>query len=147
MKAALVLFVAVAGVLNTIQSGSNATLNKLYGRPVWAMVTVFAVAFATSLVIALASGQKPPLAAGLVSVPWWAWIGGAFGAIYILSMMLTADKLGAAVFMGLTVTTAVITSLVMDHFGLLGFEVHKAGVARIAGGLLMVGGLALIARY
>ena len=49
--------------------------------------------------------------------------------------------------MGVTVTAAVITSLIMDHFGLLGFEVKPAGMGRIAGGALMVAGLGLIAKF
>ena len=49
--------------------------------------------------------------------------------------------------MGVTVTVAIVTSLVMDHFGLLGFEIHKAGLARIAGGILMVAGIGLIAAF
>jgi transporter family-2 protein len=147
MKFGLIVFVMVAGVLNTIQSGSNATLNKTLGRPLWAVVLVFAVALATALVVAVVSGQRLPSRADVASLPWWAWIGGMLGTVYIISMMLSADKLGAAVFMGLTVTMAVATSLVMDHFGLMGFERHPAHLGRIGGGLLMVAGLALIARF
>ncbi len=147
MNAALILLVVIAGILNTVQSGSNATLHKTLDRPVWCVVAVFAVALATSLIAALAKGEPFPSTASLARAPWWAWIGGVFGALYILSMMLAADKLGAAVFMGITVTLAVVTSLVMDHFGLMGFDVHKAGVARILGGALMIGGLALIAKF
>lgn len=66
---------------------------------------------------------------------------------YILSMLLIADRLGAAVFMGLTVTAATVTSLIMDHFGLMGFEMHKAGIDRMIGGALMVAGIALIAIF
>jgi transporter family-2 protein len=98
-------------------------------------------------VIALASGQKPPTGGALAQVPWWGFIGGIFGAVYILSMLLMAERLGAAVFMGVTVSAAVVTSLVMDHFGLLGFQVHEAGLGRMAGGVLMVVGLALIAAF
>jgi hypothetical protein len=29
----------------------------------------------------------------------------------------------------------------------MGFDVHKAGVARVLGGVLMIGGLALIAKF
>ena len=32
----------------------------------------------------------------------------------------------------------------MDHFGLVGFKEHAAGLGRIAGVALMIGGLALI---
>ncbi len=147
MKAALILLVVVTGVLNTVQSGSNAMLNKTLERPLWAVVVVFSVALTTSLVVAIVSGQRLPNPDDIALVPWWAWCGGILGATYILSMVLAADVLGAAVFMGLTVTMAVITSLAMDHFGLLGFEVRQAGIGRIVGGVLMVAGLALIARF
>jgi bacterial/archaeal transporter family-2 protein len=147
MQWLLVVLAMVTGVLNTIQTGNNTTLNKALGQPYWSLVTVFAVALCTSLVIALASGQRPPQGSALAQVPWWGFIGGIFGAVYILSMLLMAEKLGAAVFMGLTVTAATITSLVMDHFGLLGFQVHEAGLGRIAGGLLMMAGLGLIAAF
>ncbi len=147
MKWGLVLFVAIAGILNTIQTGSNATLNKTLGRPVWAVVAVFSVALATALVVALVSGQRFPSSDDFALAPWWAWIGGIFGATYILSMVIAADALGAAVFMGLTVTMAVVASLVLDHFGLMGFERHPAGIGRIVGGLAMIAGLVLIAKY
>lgn len=147
MKIGLLVFVALAGILNTVQSGLNTTLNKTVDRPLWSVVCVFSVALATALAIALVSGQRPPSGADLARLPWWAWTGGMLGAVYIVSMVLAADKLGAAVFMCVTVTMAVLTSLAMDHFALLGFDRHPAGPARIAGGLLMVAGLLLIARY
>lgn len=147
MKIGLILFVAIAGILNTIQSGSNTTLTTTLDRPLWAIVCVFAVGFATALVFAVVAGGRLPSSTDVWLVPWWAWIGGVFGAIYILSMVMAADRLGAAVFMGLTVTMAVLTSLLMDHYGLMGFDVRQAGVGRVVGGLLMIGGLVLIARF
>ena len=147
MNAALVSLVVIASILNTVQSGSNAALHKALGRPMLSMIVVFSAALAASSVGWLLSGERLPSLSAAAQAPWWAWIGGIFGALYILSMMLAADKLGAALFMGVTVTLAVITSLAMDHFGVMGFEVHKAGLARWAGGGLMVTGLALIAKY
>jgi transporter family-2 protein len=37
--------------------------------------------------------------------------------------------------------------VVLDHFGLIGFELHSARAVRIFGCLLMVAGLALIWRF
>ena len=36
---------------------------------------------------------------------------------------------------------------VLDHFALVGFEQHPAGLWRIAGCVLMVGGLALVSAF
>ena len=64
-----------------------------------------------------------------------------------MAQLFVAEHLGSAVFMATTVTAAVVMSLLLDHFGLVGFKQHAAGVGRIAGAILMFAGLALIARY
>jgi bacterial/archaeal transporter family-2 protein len=38
-------------------------------------------------------------------------------------------------------------SLAIDRFGLFGMEVHDLSAGRIAGALMMVGGIALISRF
>lgn len=150
MQALLVVFAVVAGLLNTIQTGANNTLNKGLAAPFWAAAAVGTATFLTTIVAALAAlllfGQRPA-AAAIAEIPWWAWTGGVLGAVYVLATVLVADKVGAAVFMGVTVTVAIVASLAMDHFGLLGFEMHKAGLARIAGAVLMIAGLGLIATF
>ena len=46
-----------------------------------------------------------------------------------------------------TITAAVIASIVIDHFGLVGFRQHSAGVWRIVGAAPMIGGLGLATRF
>jgi transporter family-2 protein len=132
MQWGLLAFALIAGVLNTVQTGANTQLNKALGAP----------ALALAVLVTGARWQD----AGWSQVPWRGWIGGVLGASYILANLLVADKVGAALFMGVTVTAAVVTSLVMDHFGLLGFEVKPAGAGRLFGGAMMIGGLLFIAR-
>lgn len=50
-------------------------------------------------------------------------------------------------FNGLVVTGTIVFSIVLDHYGLLGFDVHHASLPRIAGGALMLGGLALVCLF
>ena len=134
----------LGGILNTVQSGSNATLSKSLGQPIAAAVIVSTVTATTFLLIALVMGIRIPKEALLGAVPWWAWLGGLMGSFYILASILLAEKLGAAVFIGCTVTAGLVTSVVMDHFGLVGFKEHAASLGRIGGVVLMIGGLALI---
>lgn len=147
MKWLLIGLIAATGILNTVQTGSNTTLNKSLGSPTWSVVAVFTAGLITSVIVAVLSGQRFPSGTTLQAAPWWAWIGGVMGVSYVLTMMFAAERVGAAVFMGTAVTLAVITSIVMDHFGWMGFEVHRAGIGRILGGSLMVAGLALIAKF
>ena len=83
----------------------------------------------------------------LGQVPWWAWFGGALGAMSLLSQPLAAPRLGAAMYIGLFVTASSVASVVVDHFGWLGFEQHQAGIGRIAGCALMVIGIALVSLF
>lgn len=146
MQWMLLAFALVAGVLNTLQTGANTQLNKALAAPAWALTVIGGATLLTGMVAVLITGARWA-ENGPGQAPWWAWIGGVGGAVYILANLLVADKVGAAVFMGLTVTAAVITSLLMDHFGLLGFDVKPAGLGRIAGGALMIAGLGLIAKF
>jgi bacterial/archaeal transporter family-2 protein len=142
-----VLFYVVAlaaGALNTVQSGQNVSLNKALGQPVLAATTVALANVAVYLAAAPFIGLGWPGAGKIAEVPWWAWFGGVLGALYVLATIFIADKVGAAAFTGLTVTAAVVTSIALDHWGLVGFAVHEAGLGRLAGGALMIGGLLLV---
>jgi transporter family-2 protein len=141
----LIGFLAIlAGILNTIQSGANATLSKSLGQPIMAALVVTAANVAIYLLASPLLGLSWPGAERIAQTPWWAWIGGTLGAVYVLTAILFADRLGAAVFTGLTVTAGIVTSIVLDHFGWVGFEQHSAGLWRIAGAAIMIGGLLLV---
>jgi transporter family-2 protein len=48
---------------------------------------------------------------------------------------------------GLTVTAALIMSLMIDHFGWFRMEYHPLNIWRVLGGLLLVAGVTLIAKF
>ncbi len=136
----------LGGVLNTVQSGSNATLAKSMGQPMLAAIIVSIANVALYLAVSPFVGLGMPKD-GLGSIPWWAWLGGFFGGAYVLASIFFAEKLGAAIFIGLTVTAAVTTSVIMDHFGLVGFKQHTLGIGRLAGCAFMIGGLVLVCAF
>lgn len=147
MSFLLVPLALLAGVLNTVQSGANATLNKGLGQPVVAALCVALGNVSVYLVVGAFMGVRWPDMGKAAQLPWWAWTGGFCGAAYVLAVVFFAEKLGAAVFTGCTVTAAIITSVALDHFGLVGFKEHAAGLWRILGCALMIGGLALISAF
>src|SRR3954451_16381530 len=81
------------------------------------------------------------------SAPWWGWVGGIFGAVYGLGAIILASQMGAATLTALVVTGQLICSVALDHFGWLSFDVHPVSWGRIAGCVLMVIGLSLIAKF
>jgi len=64
-----------------------------------------------------------------------------------LPQLFVAPKLGAGAFLGTLVTAGVLASLVLDHVGWAGFDVHPAGLWRVLGDLLMVAGVTLAAVF
>jgi transporter family-2 protein len=145
------LFIIATGLLVAMQAGSNATLQKSLQNPFLSAAVSFGSGLA-ALLFALAvytafTGATMPKGHQWGAVPWWGWIGGSLGAFYVLIGVLTAEKVGSGIFIGLSVTASILASLAIDHFGLLGFHRHTAGPGRILGGALMVAGMLLIGKF
>jgi transporter family-2 protein len=144
----LLIFIAIAaGTFNPAQSGANAELNKQLGHVLPATMMVYGSALLSLFLFQLIFRQ-PVLDHGrLLDIPWWAWLGGLISLAPTIAGLTLAQKMGSAVFTGVTVTAAVVTSIVFDHFALMGFKHHPASVRRIAGAALMVAGLWLVAIF
>ena len=141
-------FVLLAGVANAVQAGQNGALSKGLAESLTAGLVVAAGTATCILVVGLLSGKLTwPTVDQAMAMPWWAWFGGILGGCIILAQFIVARQIGAAPFLGLLVTSGVVTSIVLDHFGWVGFEAHPAGLWRILGGLLMVVGVALVATF
>ena len=68
------------------------------------------------------------------------------GACYIMAAVAYSSKLGAAGWLGLVVAGQVVTSVVLDHFGLVGFAVHPLNFWRGVGVALLLAGAAIVLR-
>lgn len=138
--------VLLAGVANAVQAGQNGALAKSFGGSLSAGLVVAAGTASCMLLVGLASGKLTlPTTAQLLDTPWWAWFGGVLGGGIVVAQLLVARQIGAAPFLGMLVTAGVVASILLDHFGWVGFERHPATLWRIVGGLLMIGGVALVA--
>lgn len=83
----------------------------------------------------------------MATVPWWAWFGGLFSVLLILSQLYASPAIGAASFLGIIVTVGVAVSIVLDNYGWVGFPVHPVSLWRSLGAVLMIAGVALVALF
>jgi transporter family-2 protein len=144
------LFFAVAllaGTLITVQTGSNARLKEALGEALPAVIVSSSLGIILLVAVTLITGTPWPSLPSIAGTPWWGWLGGALGAVYAVAMVLLARELGAATLTALVVTGQLVCSVVLDHFGWVGFNEHAASIGRIVGGLFMVAGFVLIARF
>ena len=140
--------VLLAGIANAIQPGQNGALAKGLSQPLTAGLFVGLGTLLTVLTAGLATGRLAwPTAEEVGHIPWWAWFGGVLGGGIVVTQLSVAHRVGAAPFLALLVTAGVVTSIALDHFGWVGFERHPASLLRILGGLLMIGGVVLVARF
>jgi bacterial/archaeal transporter family-2 protein len=138
----------LAGIANALEPGQNATLAKVSGQPLLAGIACFAVAVVCLAAAMVATRRLDrPSAARIAEVPWWAWPGGVLGAAVVATQLYVSEQIGAAPFLGCVVTAGVVGSILLDHFGLVGFERRRAGRWRLVGGALMVAGVALVSAF
>lgn len=143
----LLIAAFVAGVVAPVQAGVNSQLRLWAGHPAWAALASFTVGtFSLLLYYVVMRLPWPPVAA-LLQAPWWSWLGGLLGAYYVASSIVLAPRLGSTVLIALVIAGQLTVSLVLDHFGLIGFPKHSVNPARILGALLLLAGVVLIQRY
>ena len=136
----LLLFAVVAGSFLPLQAGVNAKLAHFVGGPVRASMISFIVgAAALFLVVVLfyrSSGNRAS------DAPWRAWIGGLLGAFYVTATVVVPVRIGAAAFFGILVAAQLVTSVLVDQFGWVGFPQREVSPLRLVGvGLLVAGAL------
>ena len=146
MHSTAMLLATLTGALLAIQIGCNAAVGTRLGHPLWGSLANFAVGSALLVAVTLLLGLRWPAAGALASVPAWAWIGGLFGAAYIVSSTVIGPLVGGAAFLALTVAGQMLSALLIDHHGWIGFPVREISLPRITGAALVVGGVVLLSR-
>ena len=134
-----------AGLGIALQTVVNLELRNRLGHPVLAALVSFLVGTVALAALFLATrGAARPTGATVAGAPWWAWIGGLFGAYFIWTAIVATQRIGPALFFGLVVAGQLVASAVIEHFGWFGIPRHPLSLARIGGALLLIGGLALM---
>lgn len=127
------------------QAGINAELRTSLDSPVQAAFISFLLGTLTLAVLALPRGWAWFRPGALASTPWWAWLGGVFGAFVVTMSIFLAPRLGALTLAIAVICGQVITSLVLDREGWLGYPRVPISSSRAAGTLLMLLGVILVA--
>lgn len=143
---ALLLIAITLGVLLPVQAGVNAQLRTVLGEPIVAALASFLIGTAALALVMLGARTEVPAGFAWTGSPWWYWVGGLIGAIYVVGAIVLAPRLGAATLTAAVVAGQMLASLVLDHFGWVGFPLHEATPLRLLGGGLIILGVVLVQR-
>lgn len=145
LKLALPMLLAVAaGISLVVQQALNANLRTALNSAAWSGFMSYFLGVLCMAALALLMRDPVPSAAMAARIPWFAWSGGLFGAIFIGLGIFLVPRVGAATFFALLIAGQMLGSIAFDHFGVLGVPVHPVSAVRIAGAALLVGGVILI---
>jgi transporter family-2 protein len=146
MQWGLVLLTIAAGAGLVVQTAMNAGLGNALGRPILGTAMNFVVGLGALLLFIVATRTPMPTREMVGNAPAWVWFGGLMGALYVATVTVAGPRLGAVAILALSVTGQLVASVVVDHFGLLGFPQQTVGLVKIIGVLLVCAGVALVLR-
>ena len=135
----------LAGLAVAIQTGANAQLRLIVNSPIITACISFMVGTTVLLIyVLITSRQQIPELTVLSQISWWKWIGGLMGVIYITTVVIVAPKIGAANTLGFIVAGQLISAVLFDHFGWIGFAIRPVSIWRIAGVIFLILGVYLL---
>ena len=144
--AVLLLLAIFIGCLLPVQTGVNAQLRTFLGDPLATALVSFIVGTAALLAAVVCLRIPVPFVEAWAQSNWWQWTGGLLGAIYIAIVVVLAPRLGAGTTVATVVGGQMVASIVLDHFGLVGFPEHPISALRLLGAGLVMLGVLLIQR-
>lgn len=139
------LATAFAGGLIALQTPINSHLGRSVGTLAAATISL-AGGLVLLLSITLLAGGFGTLgeARGL---PWFYFVGGLFGAVFVTTVLLTVRPLGAAGVTAAAISGQLAGSIAIDRFGLFGVTSRSVTPGRGVGvALLAVGTVLIVSR-
>jgi transporter family-2 protein len=131
--------IAIGGFI-AIQPALNGELARRVGSMFGAIFLSVTLSFVLALVAFLI--LRPPLAlSALPSVPVWVWLNGFIGFGFVVGTLWLAPTLGGAVLFASIVAGQMIVAVIADHYGFGGYNTEGIDAWRIAGIVLVVGGV------
>src|SRR5262249_36826805 len=143
----LPLLLGVAGGAGLIvQQALNARLRAEIASDYWAGFASYVCGTLTMVVVLLVTRQPFIALERITAVPWWAWICGVFGALYIVAAIILVPRLGTTLTLSCIVLGQVVMALVFDQTGALGVPQHPITPLRILGVCLVAAGTIMVRR-
>lgn len=137
---AVVVTAAIGGLL-AAQAPINAKLGENIGRLPAAVVS-FVVGTLVLVVVAMLAGGLGGIRD--FSLPWYYLLGGVLGAIYVTTVLITVQTLGAGGLTAATITGQLGASLLIDRAGAFGLDKQPITARDMAGVALLAAGTYLI---
>ena len=136
------IWALVAGAFIPLIGILNARVGRALGEPIYATVIVFFVAILIALLASLVFGKSSLTTQNLQNLEPFDYGAGLIVAFYVISATVLAPKIGVANFIVMAVSSQILFSLMIDHFGLFGAPVKPISITQLFGAVMLLIGLA-----
>lgn len=135
------------GIAMSVQAAVNSQLAQGLGASsAMAALVSFSCGTAVLLAVALSKSGLSGLGATLVALPSqpiWKFAGGFLGAAFVFGTVFLAPRIGLLTLVVLVIAGQLISSMAIDHFGLINMATRKVSGIRIGGALVVALGVAI----
>jgi transporter family-2 protein len=141
MKIGWVTVVLLTGMMLPVQTAVNSKLRTFVVNPIYSALISFLIGTTVLVILGglMASQGQAGNLRGAANAPWWAWIGGALGAMFVTMAILAVPRIGAAGYSAAIITGQLVGALMVDHYGWFGLQKTTISPSKLAGaGLLLV---------
>src|ERR1700730_16338970 len=148
MKYLLLFLTLLTGALLPIQAILNTRLGRQTGGPLMGSLLSFGVGLICLLLLNLSANSNAVLnLKPAIVTPWYLWLGGFLGAIFVGYITWVNQQQGVALTFALVVSGQIFCSLIIDHFGLFGSAISSINLGKLIGAVLIIAGIVLIKKF
>lgn len=139
------IMAVLAGMLMAVQVAINGHLGVLIGSTVHAALISFMVGIPVLLIINAVQGTYKNMTFPIRQrAPFWIWLGGIFGALYVLFNAINAPMIGTGAVVVLTLLGQIFSSTLVEQFGWFRTPKNRIKLIQIIGLAGMLIGVILI---
>jgi len=134
----------VVGLVIAAQPAWNAEVARHAGHPLSAASLSLVTSMVLVVPVALVLAPRSP--AFLAELPWWAFLGGVAGALFVLGGLMVAPAVGVVAYVGCLLLGQIVGAALIDQFGAFNVAVRPISTERALAILLLIGGVILYLR-
>ena len=145
MKYVLMVITFFVGAIIPVQAILNARLGRQTGGALMGALLSFLTGTICLFILnVIINGGSMFNMRQYATGPWYIWIGGCIGAIFVGYITWVNQEQGVALTFALVVAGQIFISMLIDQYGLFGSVVRTITLEKIIGAALIVGGIILI---
>lgn len=140
------VFGVLAGILSASQTAINGYLGRVVESPAKASVVSFVIGiiflFIICAIMYIKNGKPTNIV--LTNKPWWMWVGGFLGSIFIFTNIYLSSTIGTGMVVIVVLIGSTLGGLLIDQFSLFESPQKSITLRKIIGVLIMIIGAVCI---